>query len=76
MVAGEARSRPGRFAVPILFLGTEAALHAGYVLHHRVNTDEPQHLHVAWSVAQGLLPYRDVFDNHSPCDYSAFRARG
>src|SRR5262245_66003722 len=32
----------------------------------RVNSDEPQHLHVVWSWTQGLLPYRDVFDNHTP----------
>ena len=36
------------------------------LLRHRVNSDEPQHLHVAWGWTQGLLPYRDVFDNHSP----------
>jgi hypothetical protein len=30
------------------------------------NSDEPQHAHVAWSVSQGRLPYRDVFDNHGP----------
>ena len=32
----------------------------------RVNSDEPQHLHVVWAWTQGLLPYRDVFDNHTP----------
>src|SRR5262245_31714287 len=32
----------------------------------RVNSDEPQHLHVVWAWTQGLLPYRDVFDNHMP----------
>jgi dolichyl-phosphate-mannose-protein mannosyltransferase len=52
--------------VPIAFLIVAALLHSGYLLHHRVNIDEPQHLHVAWSWAHGLLPYRDVFDNHSP----------
>ena len=31
-----------------------------------MNSDEPQHLHVVWAWAQGLLPYRDVFDNHAP----------
>lgn len=30
------------------------------------NSDEPQHAHVAWSISQGQLPYRDVFDNHGP----------
>src|SRR5579871_2811192 len=32
----------------------------------RVNSDEPQHLHVVWAWTQGLLPYRDLFDNHAP----------
>ncbi|MEX1827358.1 ArnT family glycosyltransferase [Luteibacter sp. CQ10] len=31
-----------------------------------LNSDEPQHAHVAWSIAQGAIPYRDVFDNHGP----------
>lgn len=30
------------------------------------SSDEPQHLHVVWAWANGLLPYRDVFDNHTP----------
>ena len=30
------------------------------------DSDEPQHLHVVWAWANGLLPYRDVFDNHAP----------
>lgn len=33
---------------------------------HRIDSDEPQHLHVAWAAAHGLLQYRDVFDNHLP----------
>jgi len=53
-------------ALIAVFLIAAAALHAVYVVHHRVNSDEPQHLHVAWAWVQGLLPYRDVFDNHSP----------
>jgi len=32
----------------------------------RVNSDEPQHLHIVWCWTQGILPYRDVFDNHAP----------
>ncbi|HEY2388194.1 MAG TPA: hypothetical protein VGK30_14625 [Candidatus Binatia bacterium] len=34
--------------------------------HYRVDTDEPQHLHVIWGWTHGLLQYRDVFDNHAP----------
>ena len=30
------------------------------------DSDEPQHLHVVWAWANGLLPYKDVFDNHAP----------
>lgn len=32
----------------------------------RFDSDEPQHLHVAWGWANGLVQYRDVFDNHAP----------
>lgn len=32
----------------------------------RVDSDEPQHLHVVWLWTQGLLPFRDAFDNHMP----------
>ena len=31
-----------------------------------VSTDEPQHLHVAWGWTQGMVQYRDFFDNHTP----------
>lgn len=37
-----------------------------YIFRYRVNTDEPQHLHVVWSWTKGMLQYRDVFDNHTP----------
>lgn len=60
--------RPGianqRLAIFFLILGL--VLHVAYIAHHRVNSDEPQHLHVAWVVAHGGTQYQDVFDNHSP----------
>src|SRR5258705_4021362 len=34
--------------------------------NYRFDSDEPQHLHVAWAWTRGLLQYRDVFDNHAP----------
>ena len=37
-----------------------------YVTSQPWDSDEPQHLHVVWAWANGLLPYRDVFDNHAP----------
>src|SRR5260221_190126 len=42
------------------------ALHWLYLNHVRWDSDELQHLHVLWAWGSGLLPYRDVFDNHSP----------
>jgi hypothetical protein len=40
-----------------------------YALTFKVNSDEPQHLHVVWSWTQGLVQYRDFFDNHAPLFY-------
>jgi hypothetical protein len=37
-----------------------------YVYRYRFDSDEPQLLHVVWGWVNGLLPYRDVFDNHTP----------
>ena len=34
--------------------------------HYRFDSDEAQHLHVAWGWTAGLLQYRDLFDNHAP----------
>jgi hypothetical protein len=39
--------------------------------HYRFDSDEPQHLHVVWGRTAGLLPYRDVFDNHAPLFHMA-----
>jgi len=37
-----------------------------YAFHYRIDSDEPQHLHVVWGWTRHLVPYRDYFDNHSP----------
>ena len=36
------------------------------IFRYRFDSDEPQHMHVAWGWAHGLVQYRDVFDNHMP----------
>jgi hypothetical protein len=33
---------------------------------HAFDPDEFQHLHSAFCIAQGLVPYRDYFDHHTP----------
>ena len=42
------------------------ALRVYYIFRHEFDSDEWQHLHVAWAWTRGLLQYRDVFDNHMP----------
>ncbi len=49
-----------------LLLATILGLRLFYIFHYGFNSDEAQELHVAWWWAQGLTPYRDVFDNHTP----------
>lgn len=39
---------------------------AAFIVFHPLDSDEPQHLHVAWAWSRGLVQYRDVFDNHFP----------
>jgi len=47
-------------------LTAQLAMRTAYALRQGIDTDEPQHLHVAWAWTRGLVPYRDVFDNHAP----------
>ncbi len=42
------------------------ALRAFLYFRYRFDSDEPQHLHVAWGWTVGLVQYRDTFDNHAP----------
>jgi hypothetical protein len=55
-------------------LGALVALHilaalilrAVAILRYRLDSDELQHLHVARAWTEGLVQYRDVYDNHLP----------
>jgi hypothetical protein len=49
-----------------LLLAALIALRVLYAFHYEFDSDEPQHLHVVWAWTRGLLPYRDVLDNHAP----------
>ena len=53
-------------AVLWLVLFAQLLLRGLYLFHHRIDSDEPQHLHVVWGWTQGLVQYRDLFDNHAP----------
>jgi 4-amino-4-deoxy-L-arabinose transferase-like glycosyltransferase len=38
----------------------------GVVMNRSIDPDESQHLHAAWLVAQGEVPYRDFWEHHLP----------
>ena len=63
-----ASARAVQASVPWLLVAAALLLAAriwvAFTLH--VNSDETQHLHIVWCWTQGILPYRDVFDNHAP----------
>lgn len=43
-----------------------AVILAAWAAIVRVDSDEVSHLHCAWLVSQGLVPYRDFWQDHSP----------
>ena len=64
--ASERRLSPfDRWAVTALLV-LQLGLRIGLATQQRFNADEPQHYHVAWGWSRGLLPYRDLFENHTP----------
>jgi len=58
--------RAGNRTLVVLLLAACACLRLLLVRSLSINSDEPQHAHVAWAWSKGLVPYRDVFDNHMP----------
>jgi len=49
-----------------LLLAASLLARAFFTVLCRIDSDEPQHLHVAWGWSRGLVQYRDLFDNHFP----------
>jgi hypothetical protein len=60
-----------RARLSILVVAT-LIVRAFFTVVRKVDSDEPQHLHVAWAWAKGLVQYRDVFDNHLPLLHMLF----
>ena len=48
----------------LLILGVGAAVHLG--LTRYFDQDELEHLHAAWCISKGLVPYKDFFEHHTP----------
>ncbi len=64
-------SRPTERAA-LTVIGALLVLRAIALFTHGVDSDEPQNLHVIYRWAAGDLPYRDVFDNHTPLFHFLF----
>ncbi len=52
--------------VPGLLAAACAGLHLANVASASIDHDEVEHLHAAWMVAQGHVPFVDFFENHPP----------
>src|SRR6266508_2306144 len=57
--------RPRVIAGAMVVLGI-AGLAAAMVAHANLDPDESQHLHAAWLIAQGRVPYADFWEHHMP----------
>jgi len=70
---GEEKAIPKaeRWTAAFLLL-TALGLRCLYILRYRYDSDEPQHLHTTWGWTQGLVQYRDFFDNHTPLFHMVF----
>ena len=64
-------SRGERLLAAALLLAA-LGLRCFYIFRYRYDSDEPQHLHTTWGWTQGLLQYRDFFDNHTPLFHITF----
>ena len=62
---GDRLSRAELTAVSVIAAASLVCRTLAY-FRYRFDSDEPQHLHVAWGWTAGLLQYRDLFDNHAP----------
>jgi hypothetical protein len=56
----------GERLVATTFAALLLTLKVIYAFRMEIDSDETQHLHVIWGWMNGLIPYRDFFDNHSP----------
>ena len=65
LVGGE-QDGSRRMAVRAIVALGIAGLGAVMVAHAKLDPDESQHLHVAWLIAQGQVPYADFWEHHMP----------
>jgi hypothetical protein len=58
-------------AVGLIVGASLLTLGVAMVAHASLDPDESQHLHAAWLVAQGRVPYADFWEHHMPLLYYA-----
>jgi hypothetical protein len=58
------RSVPGPVLAALVLLAV--TLRLGVAANGAIDPDESQHLHVAWRIGQGEVPYRDFWEHHLP----------
>ena len=68
--AGEEWTRgPWSLAVFGSLIALAAVIRIGVIFNRVIDPDESQHLHGAWLVGQGQVPYRDFWEHHMPLFY-------
>src|SRR5947209_17278988 len=53
-------------AIFLALLSLAAVVRAGLALNAALDPDESEHLHAAWLVSTGGVPFRDFWDHHAP----------
>jgi len=64
-VRGALSERTPSLAAAAVALGL-ITLGGAVILHAPLDPDESQHLHAAWLVGEGRVPYRDFWEHHMP----------
>lgn len=52
--------------IALVVLVASMAFRLSFVEAFDFHADEGQHLHFAWCISKGLVPYRDFFEHHAP----------
>ncbi len=55
--------------IALLMLAGTFAIRFSLFQTRWLNPDEFEHLHAAWCQSEGLMPYRDCFEHHTPWSY-------
>ena len=57
------------YGVVVLLVAGVQVARVDHLLHRWWCADELEHLHAAWCITQGQVPFRDFFEHHTPALY-------